>query len=55
MEAKPDVKAILNNIGAFAKIAGFMRDQMLKQGFTREEAVTIVDHYICATCAGQKS
>lgn len=55
MEPNLDVKALLNNIGALAEIAGFMRDQLTKQGFTREEAVAIVDHYICATCAGRKS
>ena len=55
MKENPDANAILNNIGALAEIAGFMRDQLTKQDFTREEAVAIVDHYICATCAGQKS
>lgn len=55
MESKLDVKAILTSVGAIAEIAGFMRDQLTKQGFTREEAVAIVDHYICATCAGKKS
>lgn len=54
MESKLDVKAILTSIGALAEIAGFMRDQLVTRGFTREEAVAIVDHYICATCAGQK-
>lgn len=55
MESKLDVKAILTNVGALAEIAGFMRVQLVTRGFTREEAVAIVDHYICATCAGQKS
>lgn len=55
MKENPDANAILNNIGALAEIAGFMRDQLVTRGFSREEAVAIVDHYICATCAGQKS
>ena len=55
MEPKLDVKAILNNIGALDEIAGFMRDQLVERGFARDETVAIVDHYICATCAGQKS
>ncbi len=55
MEPKLDVKGLLNSIGALAEVAGFMRDQLMERGFTREEAVTIVDHYLCATCAGQKS
>lgn len=55
MEPKLDVKALLNNIGVLAEIAGFMRDQLMERNFTRDEAVAIVDHYICATYAGQKS
>lgn len=55
MKENPGANAILNNIGALAEIAGFMRDQLTKQGFTREEAVAIVDHYICASCTGRKS
>lgn len=39
-------KEMLEAIGALAELAGYMRDQLMKNGFTRAEATVMVSEYI---------
>lgn len=41
-----EVKEMLAAVGSLAEMAGFYRDQLLKQGFTREEAIKIVREWL---------
>ena len=40
------LKNLVNGIGAMCEMAGLLRDNLIKNGFTREEAVTIVRSFI---------
>ena len=41
-----ELKEALSAIGAIAEIAGFIREQLVKNGFTVEEAYTIAHDYV---------
>ena len=38
----------INSLGAICEIAGFMREQLMNNGFTREEACDMALSYIIA-------
>ena len=50
------VQDLINSIGALAEIGSYMRDELIRQHFTREEAVTIVSNVLCSilTSSGKK-
>ena len=43
------VSDALAAIGAMCEISGVMREELIKNGFTRREAVALVGDYITAT------
>lgn len=45
---------LLAALGAIVETSAFLRDQLLKHGFTRVEAIRIVQTYINATITGGK-
>lgn len=47
------LKDLIVGIGALAEVAGLMRDNLLKNGFTREEACFIVSNYINEIASGK--
>ena len=40
------IKELINGIGAICEIAGLMRDNLIRNGFTRKEACDIVGRYM---------
>lgn len=40
------VKNLIAGIGAICETAGFMRESLIKNGFSREEALTIVNNFM---------
>jgi hypothetical protein len=47
----PDVKNILNAFGVLAETSAILRDQLMKNGFTRAEAIEMVSTYIATSVA----
>lgn len=45
---------LLNSIGALAEMSGIMREQLIKNGFTRQEALIIVGGMISSLIASPK-
>lgn len=45
-----DERNIINAIGALAEMSSFFMKQLLKQGFTRKEALSLTQAFIMATC-----
>ena len=47
---------LLNALGSLAEMTGFLRDNLMQHGFTREEAVMLSGQFLCAmiTKPGQK-
>ena len=47
---------LLNALGSLAEMAGFLRDNLMQHGFTREEAVMLSGQFLCAMIpkSGQK-
>lgn len=43
------LKNLINGIGAMCEMAGLLRDNLIKNGFTRDEAVAIVNSFIVET------
>lgn len=43
------VKEMVNAIGSLGEICGIFLASLLKSGFTREEAILLVQHYITTT------
>lgn len=39
---------LLNALGSLAEMAGFLRDNLMQHGFTREEAVMLSGQFLCA-------
>ena len=46
------VEEFVNAIGAMSEMVGIMREHLMRNGFTREEAVDIVKAYIIAVMTG---
>lgn len=46
MDKKQELSDVLNAIGALAEMAGLLCRELLKNGFTRNEAVDIVTRYV---------
>ena len=40
------LKLLLDSIGGLAEMSGLMRDEMMRNGFTRREAVSLVQTFI---------
>ena len=47
---------LINALGSLAEMNGFLRDNLMQHGFTREEAVMLSGQFLCAmiTKPGQK-
>ena len=39
---------LLKALGSLAEMAGFLRDNLMQHGFTREEAVMLSGQFLCA-------
>lgn len=48
-EAELQIKKMIEGIGAIAELAGVFLKELLRNGFTREEAVTIISDFITTT------
>ena len=46
------VKEIVNAIGSLGEMCGIFLASLLKNGFTREEAIFLVQHYMSTTLSG---
>ena len=46
---KEELKLLLNGMGALGEMCGLMRDELMKNGFTRREAVSLVGNFIQVT------
>lgn len=46
MELSKELKDFMNAIGAIAEIAGLLRETLVMNGFTREEAVLICSNTV---------
>lgn len=40
-ETKKEIRAIMDGLGAICEIAGFLRKQLMANGFTRKESVAM--------------
>lgn len=43
------IKAMINSIGALAELSGIFLKELLRNGFTREESVTIISSMISSS------
>lgn len=43
------IKDLINGMGALAETAGIFRDMLVKNGFTRSEAISMCKTYISTT------
>ena len=48
MDNFKQIAGLLNALGSLAEMAGFLRDNLMQHGFTREEAVMLSGQFICA-------
>lgn len=48
MDNSKQITELLNALGSLAEMAGFLRDNLMQHGFTREEAVMLSGQFICA-------
>ena len=46
---KNDVAKLINGIGAIAEVSGLFLNELIKNGFTREEAMVLVGEMIKVT------
>ena len=46
---KNDVAKLINGIGAIAEVSGLFLNELMKNGFTREEAMVLVGEMIKVT------
>jgi hypothetical protein len=51
---KDDLKQLINGIGAICEMAGIIRDNLMKNGFTREEACAMTSDVIRETFKSNK-
>lgn len=42
------IAELLNALGSLTEMAGFLRDNLMQHGFTREEAVMLSGQFLCA-------
>ena len=45
MDNNKDLKELMKGIGGICEIAGLLRDELIRCGFTRKEAIYIVSSY----------
>ena len=48
MNNSKQIAGLLNALGSLSEMAGFLRDNLMQHGFTREEAVMLSGQFICA-------
>lgn len=51
---KFNVNDLINGIGAIAEMGAILRDALMKNGFTRQEAIVIVTESIAAAFTKEK-
>jgi hypothetical protein len=56
MDNSEQIAGLLNTLGSLTEMAGFLRDNLMQHGFTREEAVMLSGQFLCAMIpkSGQK-
>lgn len=55
MEGNNSLKDLIMATGALCEMAGLLRDNLIRNGFTREEAVNIAGSYVVAVATGNIS
>lgn len=50
-----ELSSFINSIGAIAEMSGVMLKELLRNGFTREEAVTIISDFLTAMISREQS
>lgn len=48
MDNSKQIAELLDALGSLTEMAGFLRDNLMQHGFTREEAVMLSGQFICA-------
>lgn len=48
-----DVNQLITAVGVVSELAALMRDHLMANDFTRQEAVNIAGQYVCASCSKQ--
>lgn len=48
MNNSKQITELLNALGSLSEMAGFLRDNLMQNGFTREEAVMLSGQFLCA-------
>ena len=48
MDNSKQIAELLNALGSLVEMAGFLRDNLMQHGFTREEAVMLSGACLCA-------
>ena len=54
-EMSDNLKNFINGLGAVAESSGILRDQLIRNGFTRTEAITLCRTYIQSLVMNAKS
>ena len=44
-----EIQELLTAVGALGEMSGLLRDELIKNGFTRREAVSLVGNFISTT------
>lgn len=50
-EAKQQIEELINAVGAMCEMAGLMREELLRKGFTRKEVFLVCKEFIMRTLA----
>lgn len=48
MDNSKQIAKVLNALGSLTEMAGFLRDNLMRHGFTRGEAVMLSGQFLCA-------
>lgn len=48
MNNRKQIAELLDALGSLSEMAGFFRDNLMRQGFTRGEAVMLAGQFLCA-------
>ena len=48
MDNSEQIAKVLNDLGSLTEMAGFLRDNLMRHGFTRGEAVMLSGQFLCA-------
>lgn len=48
MNDSKQIAELLNALGSLTEMAGFLRNNLIQHGFTREEAVMLSGQFLCA-------